>query len=200
MIRQHPHLGYRIAVLALGFFWFWPSRLIGADEVLRPLFFIAKSDSRNEVHYAVAMDAHCRLAADPVRAYWLRRGDSAQPPRPLSFLEQTLVYGVRASRSQAHRVEFSLAADHTRPIVVETSLEQTGCQLNARVKILGEWAAPRFAYVEIIDGRPIIPDVKHVELHALSADGRALCERIKALRMTGNPCPKTTAISPSPRP
>lgn len=145
MIRQHSRQGYRFSVLALGLIGCVPAPVSGVEETLRPLFFIAKSDSRNEVHYALAMDTHCRLVKEPIRAYWLRRGDASQPPRSLSFLEQALVYGVRASPIQNHRVEFKVAADDTRHIVVETMRAKAGCQHQARVKILGEWAVPRFA-------------------------------------------------------
>jgi len=78
--------------------WFWLLWLYTAHAAgteLIPLFHIAKSDSRNEVHYAASLGPDCRFAADPVRVFWLRRADPGRPPRPLDWTEETFAYGVR---------------------------------------------------------------------------------------------------------
>lgn len=153
-----------------------------------PFLHISKSDSRNEVHYAVALDAHCRLAETPVRAFWLRRGDPARPPRPLSWIEEQLAYGVRVLESGEQRVVFSLAADETRPVTVEAWSSDAGCRLRARLRVLGEWVEPRHAFVTIRQDATLFTMVSHVELHARRPNGEEVCERIRALRAAGTPC------------
>jgi len=157
-------------------------------EIVLPVFHISKSDSRNEVHYGGALRPDCRFAADPIRVAWRRRADPAQPPRALSWLEDQLVYGVRIAESSEARVTFTVAADDTRPVTVEALRSAAGCRVTARVRTLGEWAAPLHAFVDIT-GTSFIPEVSHVDLHARRGDGAATCERIVALRAPGVPCP-----------
>jgi len=155
-------------------------------ELLLPVFHIAKSDSRNEVHYRGALGPDCRFAHDPIRVSWL---DPSTPPRPLSWIEEQLVYGVRVTEASAERVTFTVAADDTRPVTVEARRSKAGCRLRARIRVLGEWAEPGYAFVDIV-GSSFIPEVTYVDLHARRDDGAAACERIVALRAPGVACPR----------
>jgi hypothetical protein len=151
-----------------------------------PVFRITKSDTRNEVHYRTVLGPDCRFAADPVRVLWLRPGEA---PRPLRWIEDVLVYGVRLTQAGARRLTFTLAADDTRPVLVEASDAGTGCRVRVRVRINGAWAEPARAHVRITGGGALFPDVAHVDLHARDENGAAVCERVSALRSPGVPCP-----------
>jgi hypothetical protein len=91
----------------------------------RSLFFIAKSENRNQVHYGIHLDRACApVGAAPVFAYWrmLEHGpDAIEPLLPREFG----AYGfgqqrVMARDPQGGRVSITLAALASRPIVVES--------------------------------------------------------------------------------
>jgi hypothetical protein len=182
-MRHRPSIAPLLACVALG------TACGAAADPLVPLFHIAKSDTRNEIHYAARVDADCRLAADAVQVFWLRRGDAARPPRPLDWLEDALVYGVRVIEASAGRIVFTLAADDTRPVRLEAQRGRAGCSVQARLRVLGAWAEPVRAFVEIREAGKLIPEVSHVDLHARREDGRPVCERLSRLRGAGAPCP-----------
>jgi hypothetical protein len=155
-------------------------------EIAFPVFRIAKSDSRNEVRYRGVVGPDCRFAEDPIRVTWF---DPEEPPRALTLIEDQLLYGVRVRESDGARVTFTVAADDTRPVTVEATRSAKGCRVRARIRILGEWAEPGYAFVDIV-GKSVIPEVSHVDLHARRDDGAATCERIVALRAPGVACPR----------
>jgi len=171
--------------------WFWilglyAAHAAGAEPI--PFFHIAKSDSRNEVHYAAALGDDCRFAADPVRVFWLRRGDPQRGPRPLDWTEETFAYGVRLLQAEPERISFALAADDTRPVTLEAYRAAGGCRLRARLRILGDWAEPLRAYITIVESNLPWPKVTHIDLQGRREDGTPLCERLHALRTPGAPC------------
>jgi hypothetical protein len=157
-------------------------------DLLYPLFHIDKNDSYNEVHYAAALGPDCRFAAEPVRVFWLRRTEPQRAPKPLTWLEETFVYGVRLLQVGAERVTFALAADDTRSVLLEAFRSAGGCRLKSRLRILGDWAEPSRAYVTIVDSTLPMPKISNIELHGRGEDGRPLCERLTALRAPGAPC------------
>jgi hypothetical protein len=159
---------------------------LAGGEIVFPVFHISKSDSRNEVHYRGVVGPDCRFAEDPIRVTWL---DPTAPPRALTWLEEQLVYGVRVKELRGERVTFTVAADDTRPVTVEAMRSATGCRVRARIRILGEWAEPSYAFVDIV-GESVIPEVSHVDLYARRHDGAAACERVVALRAPGVACPR----------
>src|SRR5580692_8073537 len=59
-----------------------------------PLFFVSKSENKNQVSYAVRLDAECRpTGAAPVFAYWRMLERSPVVVEPLLALEE-MAYGV----------------------------------------------------------------------------------------------------------
>src|SRR3954471_2332361 len=69
----------------------WASELPSA-------FFISKSENRNQVHYAVAVDASCAPAGDtPVHPYWRLLEEGPALTSPLLEREQQ-VYGIASQR------------------------------------------------------------------------------------------------------
>jgi hypothetical protein len=91
----------------------------------RSIFFIAKSENRNQVHYGVHLDPDCAPeGAAPVFAYWrmLEHGpDAIEPllPRELG------AYGFGSEKviergAHGGRVSITLAALASRPILVES--------------------------------------------------------------------------------
>jgi hypothetical protein len=97
---------------------------------------IAKSENRNEVHFAVALDERCRPVGDaPVRAYWKMRekGDSLEP---LLDREQA-AYGVARQRVDGPRVHLSLRAKPEWGLVVEASQRGGACEAHTVAAIAG---------------------------------------------------------------
>jgi hypothetical protein len=99
------------------------------DKDARSVFFIAKSENRNQVHYGVHLDSDCAPEGTaPVFAYWrmLERGpDAFEPllPRELG------AYGFGSEKiiergAHGGRVSITLAALASRPIVVQSHAVQ----------------------------------------------------------------------------
>lgn len=107
-------------------------------------FFISKSENRNQVHYAVAVDANCAPAGDaPVRPYWRLLEDGPTLTAPLLDREQR-AYGI-ASQSVTLRtatsgsVAVTLRALPKRPLTIVTAKGSTGaCLVSVYTVIQGQ--------------------------------------------------------------
>jgi hypothetical protein len=137
------------------------------------LFTIAKSQNKNQVQYAVGVDAHCAPAsASPVLAYWLMLEASPTHTEPL-LPREISGYGM-ASQSVTERgaeggtVVVRLRAMPDRPIRVETWRGTDGaCHALSTVTIAGEPAHLFNVYAHI---RWLI-DVDYLLLRGWSLDG-----------------------------
>jgi hypothetical protein len=151
------------------------------DRDLRSLFFVAKSENRNQVHYGVHLDAGCApVGAAPVFAYWrmLEHGPTAIEPL---LARETRAYGFLAERVIAReedggRVLVTLAALATRPILVDTHASGAACVATATTAIDGVPAYLSSVFAQL--RWPIGVDFLMLWGHAL-ADGRPVSERIK---------------------
>ncbi|MET0388417.1 MAG: DUF4833 domain-containing protein [Polyangiales bacterium] len=145
------------------------------------LFHIAKSENRNQVHYAVQVDPACRpIGEKPVYAYWreFERG-----PRVVSYLldlEQP-AYGLAAqSEVQRHeagggQLELRLRAFAKRPVIVDTFRNGAQCGARAYVAIRGETALLNEIYVDIGFLRVNYALVRGIRV----SDGKPVEERIQ---------------------
>jgi hypothetical protein len=105
-----------------------------------PLFFISKSENRNQVAYAVRLDAECRPMGDvPVHAYWRMLERSPTAVEPLLPIEEG-AYGIRRQeivdlRESGVVVRFSLRALPDREILVRSSRRGSACAAEASTRI-----------------------------------------------------------------
>jgi hypothetical protein len=96
----------------------------GEGPDAQSVFFIAKSENRNQVHYGVHLDPSCvPVGAAPVFAYWrmLEHGDAIEPLLP----RELAAYGFAREKvvergAHGGRVSITLAALASRSILVES--------------------------------------------------------------------------------
>ena len=148
---------------------------------VRSVFFIAKSENRNEVHYGVALDSACvPTGLTPVFAYWRMRERGPLATEPL-LSREVPAYGVagpqRVERGErGGRVVFRLNALPRRPIAIDAIPDAQGCTAVARAMIGGTTAALTSVFVQL--RWPF--GVDHIVLSGrASTDGRAVRERLE---------------------
>jgi hypothetical protein len=112
----------------------------GALHEGAPLFFISKSENRNQVAYAVRLDAECRPVGEtPVYAYWLMLERSPEAVEPLLPREKG-AYGlgqqhVVDSGESGGTVVVALRSLPDRKIVVHTRRQAGTCRADAVTRI-----------------------------------------------------------------
>lgn len=116
---------------------------------VRTIFFVAKSENRNEVHYALKLSDRCEpLGAEPVVAYWHMREQGGRF-EPLLDIEEG-VYGVARQRVEKATVVLSLAASPGREIrVTALQLPDGQCGAIATTRIRSEIVRLESIYVHI---------------------------------------------------
>jgi hypothetical protein len=157
-----------------------PVARAGGGRDVESVFFVAKSENRNQVHYGVHVNADCAPVGDaPVFAYWrmFEHGPSAVEPL---LARETRAYGFLAEHvmtrdSHGGRVLITLAALPTRPILVDTYASGAACVATATTAIGGEPATLRSVFAQL--RWPF--GVESLTLSGLAGkDGRAVRERI----------------------
>lgn len=117
------------------------------------VFFVSKSENRNQVHYVVRVDAGCvPSGAAPVRAFWrdYERGPTATSP--LLDHEQR-AYGIARQRvvlrgPNGGEISMALRALPTRELTVRVGKAPSGaCTALAYTAIAGEPARLYFVHV-----------------------------------------------------
>lgn len=157
-----------------------PVARAGGERDVVSLFFIAKSENRNQVHYGVHLDASCApVGPAPVFGYWrmLEHGPTATEPL---LAREVRAYGfagerVMAREAQGGRVLVLLAALAQRPIVVETLASGSTCVATATTAIGGVPAALGSVFAQL--RWPFGVDSLTLTGRAL-ADGHVVRERV----------------------
>ncbi|WP_437520237.1 DUF4833 domain-containing protein [Sorangium sp. So ce726] len=149
----------------------------GASDV-RSVFFVAKSENRNQVHYAVRLDANCMPFGErPVFAYWRELEHGPDRTSLLTAWEEP-AYGVAsqevASREATGAVRLALRALPSRQLVIETTKRDGGCKAVASLRIAGATAQLKRVFVQL--RWPF--GVDHVVLSGVGAGGRAVTEKL----------------------
>jgi hypothetical protein len=126
---------------------------VGARDV-RSIFFVAKSENKNQVHYGVHLDRSCAPAGDrPVFAYWrmFEHGpDAVEPVLPVELQAYGVVdEHVVAVDGAGGRVEVTVAALRDRVISIETHASAAGCVATATTSIGGVQASLWSVYVRL---------------------------------------------------
>jgi hypothetical protein len=129
----------------------------GHDEVtshVTSLFTISKSENKNEVVYAIHLDAQCAPVGDaPIYAFWRMHEVGPNAVEKLLPREEP-AYGIATQRVVARRggggrVELTLRALASRPIDVETSRRDGRCEAWSQLRIAGEQGYLYNVYVKI---------------------------------------------------
>jgi hypothetical protein len=136
--------------------WLLTVVVAGAEESndVRSVFFVAKSENKNQVHYGVHMGADCAPSGPaPVFAYWqmLEKGPGAT--EPLLGMEAP-AYGFASQRVTAigpsgGTVLVTLRAMPERPIVVTTRRQGGSCVAVAETQIDGASALLTRVFVQL---------------------------------------------------
>jgi hypothetical protein len=147
---------------------------------IQSIFHIAKSENKNQVHYAVKVDAACKpLGARPIYGYWrdLEVGPSAMSP--LLDHEQR-AYGLNDPRSITQLDDFaeirvSLRAFPERPLVVRVFRAQGRCVARAFTQIGAQPALLSSIYIDL----GFLFSVNYVIVRGVRVqDGRAVQEKV----------------------
>lgn len=147
-----------------------------------PLFSIAKSQNRNQVQYAIRVDARCVPTSNaPVFSYWRMLEQGAARTAPMLPREDA-AYGLATQRVTAQNdasgtVLIALKAVPDRSIVVKTSLGPRGtCQALSNMTIAGTPAHLFNVYVRLKS----FFRVSYILLRGWSMDGkRVVSEKLK---------------------
>lgn len=142
------------------------------------VFHIDRNKNRNQVHYGVHVDDHCRpVGSEPVYNYWLRREENPPAVEPLHFYQQA-AYGFQKQEVEADgRIEVRLRALPDRQLVVRLASVDGACKAETFLTIDGKQAYLDKVFVFAEDGL-VLPKVRYIELFGRSNDGLAVYEKI----------------------
>jgi hypothetical protein len=121
---------------------------------VQSVFHISKSENRNEVHYAVRVDAGCHaVGRQPLFGYWRDFEKGPRAVSPLLSHEQP-AYGLTPPRSieqtgVGSRVRISLRAFPERLLTVETQRQAASCAARAVTTIQKQPAMLISIFVQI---------------------------------------------------
>lgn len=150
-----------------------------ATERIHSVFHIEKSENRNEVHYDVRVDEHCRpLRKDPIVPYWrdLEVGDHVIAP--LTSIERR-AYGIADNIKVTHNiaggtVTFALRPLRRRRLVVRTMVKSGHCKADAWTMISGAPAQLHSVFVKVG-----FLSADYIILRGALASGQAVRERLE---------------------
>lgn len=113
------------------------------------LFHIAKSENRNQVHYAIVLDDKCLPAStSSVYAYWLMLEKGPTVIEGLLDREQQ-AYGIAYQNTFGNKVYFTLNAIPTRSITVETFSDKGVCSVRTSTTISGQPSILKSIYIDL---------------------------------------------------
>jgi hypothetical protein len=158
-----------------------PWNIASRAQPVTSVFFIAKSQNRNQVHYGVRVDSRCRTTSHaPVYAYWRDLEVGPQAVSRLLGIEEP-VYGIGELQTVENgpdqgRVSFTLRAFPKRPLVIQTFGKPGACQAWALTSIGKEPALLRSIYVAV----GFLFSVDYVLLDGFRlSDGAAVREKLR---------------------
>jgi hypothetical protein len=180
-----PSRAIPYALIALGAAWAAATGAL-AQQVLPSapidsVFHIAKSENRNQVHYAVDVDERCRPRGKaPVRGYWREYEEGPRVTYTLRSHQQR-AYGLNAPTAitigdEGGDVRVSLRALRERPLRVVTFREANRCRGRTFTPIKKQPAVLTSIYVEI----GFLYSVDYILLRGIRvSDGAPIEERIE---------------------
>jgi hypothetical protein len=157
------------------------TRRLPPAATVQSVFHIEKSENRNQVHYAVRVDAGCHpQGARPVFGYWR---DFEVGPRATSVLldREQVAYGLTPPRyvrstPEGGQIRVSLRGFPARPLTIDTFRQGTLCAARAVTTIANEAAVLDSIYVKI----GFLFSVDYAILRGLRlVDGSAVQEKMR---------------------
>jgi hypothetical protein len=144
------------------------------------VFFVAKSENRNQVHYGIRLDERCAPVGEaPVYAYWrmLEHGPSAVEPL---LSREVRAYGIAEQRviergPRVARTRVTLEALRSRPMVIESYRDGARCVARAVMPVGGAPAVLGDVFVQL--RWPFGVAYLLVAGHSMQ-DGAAVSERV----------------------
>ena len=117
------------------------------------VFFVAKSENKNQVHYGIRLDDQCAPVGDaPVYAYWRMLEHGPTSVEPL-LSREVRAYGIAEQRvlerGPLARTRVTLEALRSRPIVVESYSDGTRCLARAVMPVTGVPAVLGNVFVQL---------------------------------------------------
>jgi hypothetical protein len=144
------------------------------------VFHIEKSENKNQVHYAVQVDARCRpIGARPVYGYWRNLEVGPRDVSQLLSHEQP-AYGLTDPRSvrsgdEGGEIRIGLRGFPDRPLTITTFREGSACRARAVTTIRKQPAVLTSIYVEL----GFLFSVDYVIVRGVRlADGVAVQEKV----------------------
>jgi hypothetical protein len=137
-------------------------------------FYIAKSNNRNQVHYAVTVDDACApVGAAPVHPYWRMLEKSADATEQLEGRELR-AFGLERQEVDGDTVRIALRGLPARTIAIRTWRGSDNvCMSTATMTIAGAAARVARIYVKVK-----LFGVDYVQLTGLSPAGAEVGERV----------------------
>jgi hypothetical protein len=150
-----------------------------ASHVVQSVFFVAKSENKNQVHYGIRLDEACVPAGEsPVFAYWRMLEHGPLSTEPL-LVREVPAYGLQKQHvmrdERGGRVFTTLNALPKRMIVIESAPDERTCMVRAKTIIDGIPASLASVFVQL--RWPFGVDHLVLAGHAIE-DGRFVRERI----------------------
>jgi hypothetical protein len=128
----------KLCCLAVLFVLLWAGN--AAANTRQHLFYISKSENRNQVHYAISLDDRCMPVGNtPVYAYWQMLEKGPNITEWLLDREQG-AYGIGRQNVRGGTVSFSLNSLPNRTITISTSMRNGVCTVKTTAYIAGEQA------------------------------------------------------------
>ena len=188
-LSPRAHVLPALALAAL-FALFFGSPARGAEDTVafgphdvHSVFYVAKSENQNQIHYALRLDAACRpIGKRPVFAYWRRLDEESASivDAPLTGLGRNY-YGASDDQvvelgPSGGRVQMYVKA--IKKVRIEIGIEKpdTDCQTTTVTTLRGVRARLSHAFVQL-GGFGV--RVRWVELVGYDANGKRITERIK---------------------
>jgi hypothetical protein len=153
---------------------------VASARSAQSVFFIARSENRNQVHYGIRLDGDCRpRGQQPVYVYWRMFEKGEREVEPLLGVEEP-IYGLAdeqqvESTPEGWRVRIILRAFANRPIDLAVTRENGVCTVQASTKVVG--AVARLDHVFVQNAWPF--GIDHLLINGVGADGRAVREKVE---------------------
>jgi hypothetical protein len=118
------------------------------------VFFVAKSENKNQVHYGIHLDEQCAPVGDtPVYAYWRMLEHGPTSVEPL-LSREVRAYGIAEQRVLERgplmaRTRVTLEALRSRPIIVESYSDGSRCVARAVLPVTGAPAVLGNVFVQL---------------------------------------------------
>jgi Domain of unknown function (DUF4833) len=127
---------------------------VQAGSAAIPVFHIAKSENKNQVHYAVKVDSHCRpVGEQPVYGYW-RNLENGEKDVSKLLNHELPAYGLTEPRAirvtpTGGEVHIALRGFPDRALIIQTLKTADGCRARALTSIAKQSAVLRSIYVKL---------------------------------------------------